>query len=223
MASPSSKPIVAVFDFDGTLTHVDSFLPFLREVAGPVKFWGGLICLSPALVAHAVGFIPNWRLKEKFVGFFLRGQTPVSLRPAIGRFCHGRLQTLFNPRAVEKLRWHRENDHRLMVLSASPELYLSAWGKSANISEVLGTRLAMANGAITGNLDGQNCHGEEKIARLQAALGDLAAYEIYAYGDSRSDLPLLNLTEHPGYRSFDDGRGLSFRLKSVVRLLKALL
>lgn len=223
MASPSPKPIVAVYDFDGTLTHVDSFLPFLREVAGPVKFWGGLICLSPALAAHAAGFIPNWRLKEKFVGFYLRDKSLASLQPAIERFCHGRLQTLFNPRAVEKLRWHRENGHRLMILSASPELYLTTWGKSLGISEVLGTRLTLVNGTITGDLEGKNCHGEEKVARLQAVLGDLSTYEIYAYGDSRSDLPLLNLTEHPGYRSFDDGRGISFRLKSALRLFKALL
>ena len=39
---PSKLPVVAVFDFDGTLTQRDSWLPFLQIAVGPWQFWWGL-------------------------------------------------------------------------------------------------------------------------------------------------------------------------------------
>ncbi|MGB3298801.1 MAG: hypothetical protein WBA76_11070, partial [Phormidesmis sp.] len=44
-ASPTDLPTVAVFDFDGTLTLRDSFLPFLRAIAGRQRYWLGLLKL----------------------------------------------------------------------------------------------------------------------------------------------------------------------------------
>ena len=59
---------VAVFDFDGTVTTGESFLPFMRYVVGPVRFWSGMGLLLPWLAAYALGQISNRAIKEKVIG-----------------------------------------------------------------------------------------------------------------------------------------------------------
>ena len=80
MAEPNEKPVVAVFDFDGTITYVDSFLPFLRHIGGFFGFWFGMISLSPVLAMHAAGFIKNWQAKERFLTWFSKTITRRSCR-----------------------------------------------------------------------------------------------------------------------------------------------
>ena len=56
------------------------------------------------------------------------------------------------------------------------------------------------NGLITGKIKGNNCWGVEKINRLENLLGTKDQYELYAYGDSRGDLELLDNADHAFYR-----------------------
>jgi phosphoserine phosphatase len=67
------KPVVAAFDFDGTLTRHDSLFPFLLHIAGPVKLFNKIILLSPILAAYAVGLLRNDNAKEKVLHSFLAG------------------------------------------------------------------------------------------------------------------------------------------------------
>ncbi len=217
----SSRLVVAVFDFDGTLTVADSLLPFLREVAGRRRFWIGLVRLSPSLAAGGVGLMPRWRVKEKLLTEFLRGRTLSELDPVIARFIARRLPALLIPRAMQRLRQHQTQQHRIILLSASPEIYLQPWAAKVGIAEVIATRLESNAGTITGRLNGRNCRGAEKIERLQAHLGALARYSIHAYGDSPSDRALLERAEFGHYRAFEGG--FLDRCWAVVRFGKALL
>jgi phosphoserine phosphatase len=62
--------------------------------------------------------------------------------------------------------------------------------------------MAVNHGVLTGQFDGHNCYGQEKVRRIQAAL-DLAHYEhIYAYGDSSGDKPMLALADEAFYKPF---------------------
>lgn len=222
MSTANSKPVVAVFDFDGTLTWADSFVPFLREAVGPMRFWAGLFWLSPVLAAHAVGLVQNARTKEFFLAHFLGGRTPESLEPVSARFIAGRLAGLLNPEALERLRWHQREGHRVILLSASPELYLNHWARTVGIATMIGTRLELAADKISGRIAGENCHGTEKIARLRGELGELNQFTLHAYGDSRADLPLLNLAEHAYYKPFQTVGKVGNELRALAKFLQAL-
>ena len=215
-----SNLVVAVFDFDGTLTVADSLLPFLREVAGRWRFWIGMVLLSPVFAAGGLGLMRRERLKEKLLREFLRGRTRMELEPVIARFIERRLQDLLNPRAMERLRQHQAQQHRIILLSASPELYLQPWAAKAGIAEVIATRLETISGTFTGRFDRLNCRGPEKVERLRAHLGDLSGYSIHAYGDSPSDRVLLERVEFGHYRTFTGG--CLDRCRAVARFGKAL-
>jgi phosphatidylglycerophosphatase C len=222
MSEDKARPVVAVFDFDGTITYVDSFIPFLREVCGRFGFWLRFVLVSPLLALHFVGVVGSTRTKEIFLKVFLGGCSAESLRQCAKAFADGRLATLVNASAMERVEWHRREGHRLILLSASPELYLDEWAKRNGFETLLGTRLELREGRVTGRLDGRNCHGAEKVERLLVELGDLSDHEIHAYGDSRSDRVLLEQIDHAGFRSFEGASRFGYRRRGVFLFLKSL-
>jgi HAD superfamily hydrolase (TIGR01490 family) len=202
MSKSTQRPVVAVFDFDGTLTRRDSLLPFLRRIAGAWGFWFGIVRLAPWLIAYALRVIPNHRAKRAVLAHFLAGRALADVSESARRFSVQELNALLRPEAMARLRWHQAQGHRTVLLSASPALYLLPWAGAHGFDAVLGTELAVVEGRLTGDLVGGNCYGPEKVVRLRQLLGDLGALHLYAYGDSRGDRELLAQADHPYYRSF---------------------
>jgi len=216
----SAHKVVAVFDFDGTITCTDSLLPFCRQVAGSFPaFLFGLLACSPILLLLALGVVSNHRAKEVVLRRFLRGRKTSDLEDAIAEFIPKRLDPLLNRAALDRIAWHQSNHHQLIILSASPELYLVPWAGRYGISAVLGTRFDLS----TSRISGRNCRGAEKIARLEAFLGPLHEYDLHVYADSSSDLPLLHRASQRYWRSFDSFTGWRQRWLRWRSLAKALL
>ena len=201
-AQPTA-PVVAVFDFDGTLTRRDSMFPFLLWAVGRLRFWWGMLVLSPMLLRYALRLIPNWRAKEAMLSYFFANWPEERLYKLGQRFAVQVIPQLLRPEALRRLRWHQEQGHQLVVLSASLEAYLLPWGEQMGFDQVISTRLEVQSGIVTGRILGKNCYGIEKVERLKAYLGDLSGYCLYAYGDSLGDRELLNIANYPYYRTFD--------------------
>lgn len=204
-AEPGARTsVVAAFDVDGTLTRRDTLLPFLWRVAGPLQFVGYTIRLLPVLLRYALGQIPNGKAKERVLGQFLGGRSVAEIERVARAFATETLPRLLRTEALERLRWHRRKGHRVVLVSASPELYLRPWAETEGIDTVLATRLSTEAGRLTGHFDGENCYGPEKRRRLRAAVPDLDDVDVYAYGNSRGDRELLDMADHAFYRSFGD-------------------
>lgn len=199
-------PAVAVFDFDGTLTRRDSFLPFLRAIAGRRRYLLGLVKLSPVLLGYCFKLIPNWRAKEAMLTHFLAGVSTTRLIAVSERFARRALPKLLRPEAIARLAWHQQKGHQTLIVSASLEAYLRPFAELMDIDYVAGTRLESRDGHITGRILGNNCYGPEKVVRLQAifpeALERTKPYVLYAYGDSKGDRELLAIAQYPYYRNF---------------------
>jgi HAD superfamily hydrolase (TIGR01490 family) len=197
-----NRMILAIFDLDHTLTKRESLLLFFRFVRGELRFLGGLVRLLPAIARYALKQIDNQRLKQAFFQEYL-GQWERSTVTALGeRFVARYLPGMLRSQAVERLRWHQAQGHRTLIVSASPELYVRPLAQQLGMDGGLGTRLVVVAGRLTGEIDGANCYGAEKVRRLRAWLGDVEPDEIYAYGDSRGDRELLAIATHPYYRCF---------------------
>ena len=94
---------------------------------------------------------------------------------------------------VKRLRDHQEAGDRVVLLSASPEVYVPAIGRMLGIEEVLCTQVVKDGDSWDGALLGENCKGEGKVRRMTEYLETAEApARSWAYGDSSSDLPLLN-------------------------------
>jgi phosphatidylglycerophosphatase C len=199
----SNKPVVAAFDFDGTLTHRDTLFPFLLQVAGPLKFSIKFLSLLPTLTLYALGMMKNDIAKIKVLQRFLADMDMAALQQQALQFAENKLPSLLRSEAMQRLAWHQEQGHRCVVVSASLEIYLRPWASKAGFSDILGSKLTLqADGTTSGNLQGENCFGPEKMHRLQALLGRRDEYILYAYGDSRGDKELLSAADYPYYKKF---------------------
>ncbi|KVU48494.1 HAD family hydrolase [Burkholderia ubonensis] len=179
--------IVAAFDFDGTITTSDSFRHFVRSAIGTPRFaWAGLRAL-PWIVAMKAGRLSRGDAKAKFAWFAFGPMREDALEAAACRFVATDLPRLVRPEMLERIREHRARGHELVLVSASPSLYLEKWAKTAGFDAVLATRLAFERGAFAGRLDGENCWGPQKVARLRAWWGEHPPRQLFAYGDSRGD------------------------------------
>jgi len=202
---PSAKPVVAAFDFDGTLTRRDTLFPFLLHVAGPTKFSFKVMMLLPTLTGYALGLIRNDIAKVKVLRCFLANMEMATLQQHALQFAEHKLPALLRSVAMQRLAWHRQQGHRCVVVSASLELYLRPWASKAGFNDIIGSRLEELDGGRTsGNLLGENCFGPEKLRRLEALLGSRDGYTLYAYGDSRGDKELLSAADFPFYKKFSN-------------------
>ena len=197
--------MVAAFDFDGTLTRHDTLLPFLFHVAGAAKFSCKFTLLLPTLAAYALGMIRNDKAKEKVLRCFLAKMNMNTLQRHSLQFAEMKIPVLLRNEAVQRLQWHKQQGHRCVLVSASLETYLRPWANTMGFDDILGTRLELqADGRISGNLQGENCFGIEKVKRLNEILGARDSYTLYAYGDSRGDKELLSAADFPFYKTFSN-------------------
>ncbi len=201
---PAEPPTLAVFDFDGTLTYRDSFFPFIRMAVGFPGFFWGLVRLSPVLLGYITRIVKNSDAKEAVLRYFFCGLDFDVFQKLGNRFALERLPGLLRPAAIRRLKWHQQHGHRIIIVSASLETYLRPWAKTIGCDHVIGTKIEVVAGQLTGRLSGKNCYGPEKVKRLEALLGKLDAYCVYAYGDSKGDRELLAAADKGFFRQFPE-------------------
>ena len=198
---PADKPVVAAFDFDGTLTRRDTLLPFLLHTLGSFEVARHALVLSPTLARYGLGLMRNDIAKERVFIQCLCGMRMDELRQQAENFAKNVLPTLLRKEAMQRLHWHKQHGHRCVVISASLELYVRPWAVKVGFDDVIATYLeTREDGRITGKLSGGNCFGSEKVKRLEALLGKRDNYTLYAYGDSRGDKELLAFADYAYYR-----------------------
>ncbi len=192
---------LAIFDFDGTLTTADSFIRFIYFYRGGIRFVVGMIFLSPFLVLMKIGVLPNWKVKELVMRYFLKGERLSVFNTRASQFSNSYIPQIINPKALAKLQSHLKQGDRVIIISASAENWIKSWSDSLRV-ELIATRLDHRNNLITGKIKGANCYGVEKVNRLKEYL-DLSNYSrIYVYGDSRGDKEILEIATDPFYRFF---------------------
>lgn len=195
------KKRIAFFDFDGTITTKDTLLEIIKYQKGTFRFYLGFLLYSPWIVAWKIGLIPNYAAKQKIVQFFF-GKMPVdAFQRSCDAFATEVLPGLLRPKALEEISRLQQAGAEIVIVSASPGNWSDVWRKQLGLGS-LATRLQVSEQKITGKFDGKNCHGKEKVTRINDAY-DLSAYdEIYCYGDSSGDKPMLALGTFPFYKPF---------------------
>lgn len=195
--SSSSRPVVAAFDVDKTLTTRDCVIPFLRRVGG-ATFVGRLVARAPRLVV-AVLRRRRDRIKALATRAAVQGRPLVEVDAVAQRFADEVWERHMRPDTVARLRWHVAQGHRVVLVSASYRNYLAPLAERLGAHDVISTELEVEDGICTGELRGPNCRAAVKADRLRAWLerSGLSDVEIHAYGDSAGDRDLLAMADRP--------------------------
>lgn len=192
---------IAFFDMDGTITNRDSLIHFIRYSHGYARLVIGLLSNTHYLIAYKAGLYPNHKAKEKVLGHFFGGWETERFRSIAHKYSTEELDKITRPRAMEKIRWHQQQGHKTVVVSASIETWLEKWCEKEGL-ELISTQLKFNNGKVTGEFACNNCYGIEKTQRIMEKY-DLSEFEtIYAYGDSTGDREMLQLANEQYFKPF---------------------
>ncbi|MBB6155250.1 hypothetical protein HDC30_002473 [Pseudomonas sp. JAI115] len=109
LASPPSAdvfcsplPVLSVFDFDGTLTRHDSFIPFLWFACGTPRFCLNMLKLAGPSLGFVCGRLSRDQLKAQLVSTFLTGVSVQWVREQASAFCQARWPRLMRPAGVRR-------------------------------------------------------------------------------------------------------------------------
>ena len=197
--------VLSVFDFDGTLTRHDSFLPFLWYAFGTLGFARRLPAMVLPSLAFLLGRISRDDLKARLLAVFLGGIDAQWLADRAQAYCRFIWGYLLRPEGLRGVAAELASGAEVTLCSASPELVLRPFAERLGVG-LIGTELEVVDGRITGRIAGGNCRAENKVLRLQARYGPLTAYRLRAWGDTRGDHELLAAAQDPHWRHFHHPR-----------------
>lgn len=186
---------LAIFDLDGTITRHDTLVPYVL----------GYLRRHPSRAPRLLGVLPGlarFALKQD------RGDLKADLiRTTLGNVPRSDIEAWtdqFVPpllaqgtfrQARERIEMHRKAGDRMVLMSASPDLYVPAIGQALGFDEAVCTGIRWNGDRLNGELATVNCRGEEKTRWLDVLRKRYPGLPISAYGNSESDLSHMRRVE----------------------------
>jgi phosphatidylglycerophosphatase C len=190
---------LALFDFDGTITQREMFADFMRVAVSTRRWLAGALLFGPMLAGYKLGLVSGNAIRASVVHFGFRGVRAEHVDAVGRRFAKDVLPAALRPDALERIRWHREQGDRVMVVSGALDVYLAHWCRQHDL-DLICSGLEAREGVLTGRYRGAQCVGPEKSRRIRELL-DLDEFPVvYAYGDTHEDLDMLQLAHRRYYR-----------------------
>jgi phosphatidylglycerophosphatase C len=192
MAMPDPISRVTIFDLDGTLTRHDTFAGFLIGYLrlNPRRFMRSWR-VAAVLLRYLVGGFDRGLLKQSIIQIFMRGDARAKVDSWARDFATRIVASGCHPAALRTLEEHRKTGDFLVLLSASPSLYVPRIGHLLRVDRVICTDVAFDGEILRGDLITPNRRGEEKARCLALLRSEFPRAVFTAYGNSASDLPHL--------------------------------
>jgi len=188
---------ISIFDLDGTLTKSDTYLPYLVGfLKRNPKRWLKASILPFAAVMFYLKIHDNQWLKTIFLKVILGGETKDNIL-AWNKIFLDRLFTEGLREDIVTLLKKRQNAGDIILLStASLDIYVPDIQNWFSINHLICTNTLWQDDCLTGELDGNNCYGLEKLARVKSYMKKHnISGEVSVYSDHASDWPIMNYAD----------------------------
>lgn len=171
-----------VYDFDGTIYQGDSGEDFIKFAFSkkPLLMSKHLLKSLKYVLLYQMKKIEFQEMKEFLFSFVSAINNLEDFTLEFGKTHQKKLKKYYS-----KVR--KDND---VIISASLDVYLLPLCKEIGLKNVICTKYDVERGKIIG----KNCKLEEKVKRFEEVYGKEAKIES-AYGDSKSDVPILKRAE----------------------------
>jgi HAD superfamily hydrolase (TIGR01490 family) len=191
----------AFFDLDKTIISRSSSLALSRPMyrAGMVSRGALLRGAYAQLVYLLVGADEKKmeRLKEGMLAL-TKGWERAQVEKLVEDVIIDVIDPFVFQEALDLIELHRSERRRVYIVSSSPEEVVRPLARHFKVSGVIATRARCVEGRYTGELEFY-CAGEGKAEAIRT-LADRVGIDLegsYAYSDSISDIPMLELVGHP--------------------------
>lgn len=197
----ASSTILAVFDLDKTIIDTSASLAYRRPMAQR-----GLI--STGEVLKMLTLLGNYMLsahtEESMVATkdaltsIIKGRDSAALRSVAQDALTEVITPFIYAEARELLDWHKAQGHHIAIVTASASIMVEPIAAELEVDHLIATELEEIDGTLTGEVLHFN-KGTAKTDRIKE-LADEQGYDLaesYAYSDSATDVPMLELAGHP--------------------------
>jgi phosphatidylglycerophosphatase C len=192
---------LAIFDLDGTITRADTLYPYIRGylLRHPWRLWRLPLCLGPFLRFLFDGG-DRGALKSGVIRLTLGGLSRSQLQRWSASFVRRQLRGGVFAEALERIAAHRNQGAHLVLLSASPDLYVPEFARALGFDQCICTELRWhGNERLDGALLTANRRGEEKARVVARLLAEQQPFRSHAYGNSQVDLAHMRLVTEAAY------------------------
>jgi len=203
VSQQSGRPLV-IFDLDRTITSNGTYTPFLLNYAltqNPLRLlYFPLIMLF--MLAHTLGLMDRKKLKSVMFGLLIGHPDKVDLDRICTAYVDRTLDNNIHPDALYTIReWQKKNAY-LILATASYDWMANIFSQRLKFDKVIATQSILKDGKIVPGVDGENCYGMAKLRMVTAALETISERvlpkpDIWFYTDHHTDIPLLNICNHP--------------------------
>jgi HAD superfamily hydrolase (TIGR01490 family) len=187
---------VAVFDLDGTITRHDTLWPYLRGWVRRRPRAGFWLRVIAALSRYPCDR-DRGLLKSRLIRIAMGGADPASVEAWTRDYVASLGKAELCPGALQAIERHRTAGDRLVLLSASVDLYVPAIGRRLGFDEAICTEVAWRDGRLDGALVTENRRADEKRRCLESLRARFPGARFAAYGNARSDFAHLEAVEEP--------------------------
>lgn len=188
---PNERRQLVYFDFDNTLTYLDTTLPYAWILGNYQRKYFQFICFCTLILLYRIGKLSNTKLKSSFARLFLANRTQKEIRDLTVEFHRVFTRRILIQDVLDILIAHIERGDRVFLLSANFDCLIEPLKEEWGIDGFIATTLALHQGCYTGTVKGRACHGPEKVLRAIEFFGPERVRQAIAYGDGRDDYYLL--------------------------------
>jgi phosphatidylglycerophosphatase C len=207
---------LAVFDLDGTLTRHDSFGPFLLGLLrrNPWRYLRLPMLLIPAL-GYLLRLLDRGALKGAVLRTLFSGLPRTEIQNWARAYAPHVIQHEMFVEALAAFRAHLAAGDHVVLLSASPDIYVPEIARELGANECICTQIRWTKDQLDGRLASANRRDYEKLRvlnKLKALHPDLP---VAAYGNSTADLPHLYDCDEATYVNASEALAAQLRQRGL--------
>jgi len=200
MAAPHPRT-AAFFDLDKTIIAKSSTMAFSKPFqAGGLISRGAVLRSTYAQFVYVLGGADHDQMEKMraFMSTLVAGWDVATVREIVADTLHNVVDPLVYDEAVGLIEEHKAAGRDVVIVSTSGTEVVEPIGAMLGADIVVASRLEEIDGKYTGNID-YYAYADEK-ARAVLELAEARGYDLdesYAYSDSITDLPMLEVVGHP--------------------------
>jgi phosphatidylglycerophosphatase C len=187
---------LVVFDLDGTISRRDTLLAYLIGfLRRNPRRWPHILLWFPAALRFVTGLADRGVLKSALMRAALGGCTRAKLDAWTHRYVSELLADGVFADALGVIAQHQSKRDFLVLMSASPDLYVREIARRLGFAEVICTGVRWQGERFDGALTTPNRRGAEKAVCFAALRQRYPDMGTVAYANSASDFDHLQLAD----------------------------
>lgn len=196
---------VAIFDFDGTLYKHETFKLLMKHLEQhPIyqkNYKTFFKTLLPRYIGAKLKIYPENKMRLESMQAYMAALDRLSKEEINQYFLEiaEKMRPHFNKTVVQKLNKHKNDNIHLMLVSGAFTPLLNQFKNEFHFDTIIGTDIPFLRDEVNKTERVDHIQGKRKVERIYELLQNKHVdwKNSYAYADSYSDLPVLQLVGHP--------------------------